>query len=254
MPEPAQSQATPSPPSTEPSLKEEYLRQGEFHRNLNPNWSYYPIYINKVELIDQLLQRYGCNQGRILDAGCGEGVLVEKYARQGWTITGVDKNYASAYVQEGSITELPFEAATLDTVMALDVLEHLYYNEQGKALEEIRRVLKPGGLVIFSCPNLAHFTSRLKLMFRGKLLRTASVGHHPGDRPMLEYQELFEKHGFTVLEKSGIFPTVPPFYRFVMRYPAKSVNLLRILRKFPFPVNWHFQILFVCRLSQETSP
>jgi hypothetical protein len=32
-----------------------------------------------------------------------------------------------------------------------------------------------------------------------------------------------------------------------MRYPAKSPNLLRWLRKLPFPVNWHFQVLFVCR-------
>lgn len=241
----------PQPPiSEEPVLKGEYSRQGEFHRNLDPNWSYYPIYINKVELIDELLRRFHCNQGTILDAGCGEGVLVEKYAQQGWNIIGVDKNYASAYVQEGSITDLPFPDNHFDTVMALDVLEHLYYNDQGKALQEIRRVLKPGGTILFSCPNLAHFTSRLKLMFRGRLLRTASVGHHPGDRPMLEYQELFQKAGFEIVERHGIFPTVPPIYRFVMRHPAKSPNLLRFLRKLPFPVNWNFQVLFVCRLPQ----
>lgn len=237
--------------NTEPVRKGEYSRQGEFHRNLDPNWSYYPIYINKVELIDELLRRFHCNQGAILDAGCGEGVLVEKYAEQGWNIIGVDKNYASAYVQEGSITDLPFEDNHFDTVMALDVLEHLYYNDQGKALQEIRRVLKPGGTIVFSCPNLAHFTGRLKLMFRGRLLRTASVGHHPGDRPMLEYEELFQKAGFEIVERHGIFPTVPPIYRFVMRHPAKSPNLLRFLRKLPFPVNWNFQVLFVCRLPKH---
>lgn len=229
--------------------KGEYARQGEFHRNLDPNWSYYPIYVNKVELIDELLRRHGCQQGRLLDAGCGEGVLVEKYAKQGWNIVGVDKNYASEFVKEGSITALPFEDNAFDTVMALDVLEHLYYNEQKPALKELTRVLKPGGLAVFSCPNLAHFTSRLKLMFRGRLLRTASVGHHPGDRPMLEYEALFEKVGFEILDRQGIFPTVPPIYRFVMRYPGKSAGLLRFLRKMPIPVNWHFQVLFVCRLK-----
>ncbi len=252
MTEPFQNFTQPdsSPESTprEPVRKGEYSRQGEFHRNLNPNWSYYPIYLNKVELIDELLRRYNRQSGKILDAGCGEGVLVEKYAQQGWDILGVDKNYASQYVQEGSLTALPFEDNTFDTVLCLDVLEHLYYNEQGVALKEIRRVLKPGGIILFSCPNLAHFTSRLKLMFRGKLLRTAEVGHHPGDRPMLEYQELFEKVGFKILERQGIFPTVPPIYRFVMRHPAKSPNLLRFLRKLPFPVNWNFQVLFVCQL------
>lgn len=243
--------SSPAPIDGQPVLKGEYSRQGEFHRNLNPNWSYYPIYVNKIELIDELLQRYHCQAGKILDAGCGEGVLVEKYAQQGWDITGVDKNYASRYVQEGSLTALPFADNTFDTVLCLDVLEHLYYNEQKQALNEIHRVLKPGGTILFSCPNLAHFTSRLKLMFRGRLLRTASVGHHPGDRPMLEYQELFEKMGFQIQERQGIFPTVPPIYRFVMRHPAKSAGLLRTLRKVPFPVNWNFQVLFACRLNKE---
>jgi 2-polyprenyl-3-methyl-5-hydroxy-6-metoxy-1,4-benzoquinol methylase len=232
---------------SQPVRKEEYARQGEFHRNLNPNWSYYPIYVNKVELIDSLLKCYGCNRGKILDAGCGEGVLVEKYTGQGWSIVGVDKNYASEYVQEGSITELPFQDQSFDTVMALDVLEHLQYREQPQAISELLRVTRPGGIAIFSCPNLAHFTSRLKLMFRGRLLRTASANHHCGDRAMPEYRELFEKAGYEVLEIRGIFPTVPPFYRFVMRYPSRSVGLLRFLQKIPFPANWNFQVIFVCR-------
>lgn len=229
--------------------KGEYSRHGEFHRNLDPNWSYYPIYVNKVEIIDELLKSYQCQQGSILDAGCGEGVLVEKYAQQGWNIIGVDKNYASEVVKEGSITKLPFENNTFDTVMALDVLEHLYYNEQSIAIRELRRVLKPGGTAIFSCPNLAHFTGRLKLMFRGKLLRTATIGHHPGDRPMLEYQELFEDAGFEILETQGIFPTIPPLYRWVMHHPGQCAGLLRFLRKLPIPINWHFQVLFACKLT-----
>lgn len=235
------------PIASAPILKEEYARQGEFHRNLDPNWSYYPIYLNKVALIDDVLKRYQCDQGTILDAGCGEGVLVEKYAAQGWRITGVDKNYASSYVKEGSITDIPFADNSMDTIMALDVLEHLQYKEQPAALAELLRVVRPGGNMIFSCPNLAHFTSRLKLMFRGKLLRTASEEHHPGDRPMKEYESLFKTHNITIIERHGIFPTVPPIYRFVMRHPSKSPGLLRFLRKLPFPVDWHFQVIFVCQ-------
>ncbi len=234
-------------PETSVVRKGEYSRQGEFHRNLDPNWSYYPIYINKVEAIDGLLRKYGCNHGKILDAGCGEGVLVEKYAAQGWDITGVDKNYASEFVQEGSITEMPFADDRFDTLLCLDVLEHLYYNDQNKALPELHRVLKPGGTAIFSIPNLAHFTSRLKFLLRGKLLRTASIGHHPGDRPLLEYLELLDKYGFEVVERQGIFPTVPPIYRMVMRYPSKCAGLLRFFRKVPFPIDWHFQVLLVCK-------
>jgi SAM-dependent methyltransferase len=234
-----------------PVRKGEYARQGEFHRHLDPNWSYYPVYVNKLEVIDGWLRRYGCRAGRILDAGCGEGVLVEKYTAEGWDIVGVDKNYAADRVVEGSLTALPFSDGLFDTVMALDVLEHLYYNEQLVALAELRRVLKPGGLLLFSCPNLAHVTARLKMLFRGRLLRTASIGHHPGDRPMMEYEGLFRNAGFEILERRGIFPTVPPIYRFVMRHPARSAGLLRLLRKLPIPADWQFQVLFLCRLPEE---
>ncbi len=231
-------------------LKGEYARNGEFHRNLDPNWSYYPIYVNKIALIDEILQHHGCEHGKILDAGCGEGVLVEKYSRQGWDITGVDKNYASQYVQEGSIIDLPFESNRFDTVLCLDVLEHILYPDQEKALLEIQRVLKPNGLAVFSIPNLAHFTSRLKFMLRGRLLRTASISHHPGDRPLMEYESLIASCQMEIIERHGIFPTVPPIYRMVMKNPGKSAGLLRFLRKFPFPIDWHFQVLLACRSTK----
>ena len=227
--------------------KGEYSRQGDFHKNLDPNWSYYPIYVNKVALVDELLNCHANLAGKTLDAGCGEGVLVEKYAAQGWDITGIDNNYASQYVQEGSLLEMPFADDAFDNVLCLDVLEHLLYPDQPKALKEIRRVIKPDGTLIVSIPNLAHFTARLKFMFRGRLLRTASIGHHPGDRPAKEYEELLNTAGFNVTQKLGIFPTVPPIYRQVMTNPAKSAGLLSFLRKLPFPVYWNFQVLFVCK-------
>lgn len=235
------------------TLKGEYSRNGEFHRNLDPNWSYYPIYLNKLEVVDDLLKQYHPTTGKLLDAGCGEGVLVEKYAAQGWQVTGLDKNYASEYVQEGSMLDMPFYDHSFDTVMCLDSLEHLYYNEQNQAIKEVRRVLKPGGTLIVSIPNLAHFTSRLKFMFRGRLLRTATIGHHPGDRPACEYEALLNSFGFQMLQKQGIFPTVPPIYRFVMKNPSKSAGLLRVLRKLPLPVNWNFQVLMALQLDPGQS-
>ncbi len=239
-----------TPESTQKSKivrKGEYSRNGDFHKNLDPNWSYYPIYVNKLEVIDQALRQYGADKGKIIDAGCGEGVLVEKYHQQGWDIGGFDMNYASELVQEGSILDIPMEDDSVDSVLCLDVMEHLLYPDQPKALKELSRIIKPNGLAVFSVPNLAHFTARLKMLFRGRLLRTASIGHHPGDRPALEYEQLFEKAGFKIQETIGIFPTIPPIYRFVMKNPSKSAGLLRLLRKLPFPPYVHFQVIFVCR-------
>lgn len=232
----------------------EYARNGDFHKNISKDWNYYPIYINKLEIVDEYLAKYTPRYGKILDAGCGEGVLVDKYAKQGWDIVGMDKNYASKTVIQGSLTDIPFESQTFETVMCLDVLEHLTFQDQIKALSELRRVTKSYGTLIVSVPNLAHFTARLKFLKRGKLLHTASPDHHPGDRPMIEYEELLRTTYFEVVEKQGIFPTVPPLYRFVMKNPGKSAELLRHLRKWPLPVDWNFQILFASRAVLKMTP
>ena len=58
---------------------------------------------------------------------------------------------------------LQVKSATADLVIALEVIEHLY--DTDFFLGEIRRILKPGGLLILSTPNLASLTNRLKLLF-----------------------------------------------------------------------------------------
>ena len=45
--------------------KGEYARHGDFHRHLNPNWNYYPIYLNKLEVIDDVLRRHPVALGRM---------------------------------------------------------------------------------------------------------------------------------------------------------------------------------------------
>ena len=67
------------------------------------------------------------------------------------------------------------------------MLEHLPYEEQPRALAELFRVLRPGGELLVSVPNLAHLQSRIQFLLRGRLIRTASEFKHPGDRPAGEY-------------------------------------------------------------------
>ena len=65
-------------------------------------------------------------------------------------IEGVDANYASDHVHHGSVTALPYVAATFDRALCLDVLEHLTFDEQPVALAELARVLRPGGELLVS--------------------------------------------------------------------------------------------------------
>lgn len=122
----------------------EYSEKGDYHRNLDPNWSYTPTYLRKMAFVRNQIQALG--QGaRILDAGCGEGVLVEEFRHQGFLIEGIDLNYESEIVQRGSVLDMPYKDASFGAVLLLDVFEHLGYADQPRALSEIRRVLPGGG-------------------------------------------------------------------------------------------------------------
>ena len=173
-------------PTPEMVRRGEYAARGDYHRTLDPSWDYYPTYIAKLDAVRRYLNALP-RASRVLDAGCGEGVLVEEYADR-LDIAGVDANYSSASVTQGSVTELPFPGDSFDRALCLDVLEHLAYEEQPRALAELFRVLRPGGEVLVSVPNLAHLQSRIHVLLRGRLIRTASEYKHPGDRPALEPQ------------------------------------------------------------------
>jgi len=141
-------------------MSREYAERGEYHRHLDPNWSYYPTYLAKMKFIRDYLREIP-KKSRVLDVGCGEGVLVEEFSNLGYDIIGLDQNYSSEFVLRGDIRKMPFSGKNFDLILCLDVLEYLSYENQEIAISDIRRVLKNDGVVIFSVPNLAHFSSRL---------------------------------------------------------------------------------------------
>ncbi|MEI6793389.1 MAG: class I SAM-dependent methyltransferase [Actinomycetes bacterium] len=100
---------------------------------------------------------------RVLDAGCGVGYGSALLARSGAAeVTGVDRSStaiaaASVGAPEnanfilGDVTKLPVDDASIDLVVCFEVVEHIA--EQGQLLDELRRVMAPGALLIISSPN-----------------------------------------------------------------------------------------------------
>lgn len=224
----------------------EYAKKGDYHRNLDPNWSYTPTYLAKMGFVRSFLETLP-RQARILDAGCGEGVLVEEFRSQGLPIEGLDLNYESDYVRRGNILDLPYEAGSFEIILLLDVFEHLAFSDQPQALKEIRRVLATGGRLLASIPNLAHWNSRVRLFLFGDLDRTDIEINHPGERPYAENRRLLEKAGFEIVGIKGVTLTVPYIYRQVIcRRPAKWCWLHDLLE--PLAVNSLAMInIFECR-------
>src|SRR5579885_2048826 len=92
----------------------------------------------------------------LLDLGCGAGVLA-LLKRKGVTLAGVDLSAACALASRrngydvtcaAELTRLPFDDASFDYVVSLDVLGHVGFDEKDAVLAEIRRVLRPGGVTL----------------------------------------------------------------------------------------------------------
>jgi 2-polyprenyl-6-hydroxyphenyl methylase/3-demethylubiquinone-9 3-methyltransferase len=114
-----------------------------------------------------LLKNFGqdLKQVRLLDVGCGGGVLTEEFARVGCQAAGIDisshsiaiaqaharQNGLSIDYRVGSATDLPFEPESFDVVSCCDVLEHIH--EWRNVVAEVGRVLTPGGLFLFDTIN-----------------------------------------------------------------------------------------------------
>jgi 2-polyprenyl-3-methyl-5-hydroxy-6-metoxy-1,4-benzoquinol methylase len=221
----------------------EYRERGDYHKKVDPTWSYYPIYIRKMAWIERFIREKATKDWLILDVGCGEGVLVEEFAREGYRIFGIDLNYASLFVHRGDLCHLPYATAAFDLLLCLDVIEHLALLSHHAALQEMARILKPAGRAVFSVPNLAHLDSRLRFLLRGQLVRTSSVEKHPGDRPIGEYLAMMSHAGFRVDQRIGIKMTLPKRVMFWLRHKLSQ----RIIYWSDAPASLCFLNIIVCQ-------
>jgi ubiquinone/menaquinone biosynthesis C-methylase UbiE len=107
----------------------------------------------------------------VLDLACGEGYGSALLARHAEAVTGVDVSpqaiehakrvYAqlrNATFAVGSATKIPAADASFDVAISFETLEHIH--EQEEFLAELDRVLKPGGVLLISCPNKAEYTDK----------------------------------------------------------------------------------------------
>lgn len=104
-------------------------------------------------------------RGRLIEVGAGGGFFLKAAERAGWTVAGIEISsegveFATTRlgldVRHESAEELSFPAASFDVAVMFDVIEHLL--DPVAALERVTTVLRPGGLLVVSTPNLEAVT------------------------------------------------------------------------------------------------
>jgi methionine biosynthesis protein MetW len=168
--------------------------------------------------------------GRMLDIGCGDGSLLALARGSKFQeVCGID--VAPAVVQRAEETcaqrlgsldgvhvkcadlneTLPFEDNSFDAVTAIAVIEHLF--DPYFSVDEVHRLLRPGGQFIMEVPNLAWLPRRVDVLL-GRLPVTGDEdGWDGGHLHYFTFQtvrDLLSTHGFNIqyIGATGVFPRV----------------------------------------------
>lgn len=115
----------------------------------------------------RFLTRHLSAGGRVLDVGCGRGVVASPLAAAGYSVTGVEISRDAVggidprveVVVAGSLEEAPLATESFDLVVIWHVLEHVV--DPAATLQAAHRVLKPGGKLVVAVPNYSSWQSRL---------------------------------------------------------------------------------------------
>jgi ubiquinone/menaquinone biosynthesis C-methylase UbiE len=207
--------------------------------------------------------RHNCRNKRVLDYGCGMGRYSIFMAKNGGEVTGIDISDVSIEVAKEKATREGVDKQTRFLVMNCEALEFdddsfdivfnsgtLAYLDLQKALTEIVRVLKPGGIFL-GIDTLGHnplLNLNRKMKQRRNLRSQWSVDHilRKSDLKMLKrYFGKAEFRFFNLATLAAVpFPRLPGFGLLLGLLKAVDGVLLRL----PYLKNWAFKVVFI--LSQ----
>ena len=147
-----------------PWYSSEYFYLGYY---LKPEEVETPLFVKKrLEEITADFARYR-QTNRLLDLGCGAGDLLQAARKQGWQGQGLDvSSHAAKHVRglgfevfEGELQAANFPAAHFDVVTAAELIEHIF--EPRALVQEVARILRPGGLFWLTTPHARGLSARL---------------------------------------------------------------------------------------------
>ena len=165
-----------------------------------------------------VLQRSWPEDGRVLELGAGHGEVGRRLHQSGLNVVAVDlekpdRSFPFPYLEADLAEPFAEEAVealggTADTVVALDVIEHLSRPE--RSLREIRRALAPGGTLVASTGNVAYVLVRVLLLLGQFNYGTKGILDLTHTRlfTVRSFCRLLEGEGFRVDSVRGFGPPI----------------------------------------------
>lgn len=133
-----------------------------------------PMYIATHEKVCTLVRRLIPPGAKILEVSCGSGRNLAVLREAGYTVRGTNFSQHDMFAQGLDIDlgvdvmkSLPYEDDSFDCVLLCDVIEHL--SDHAATVENLSRIVKPGGRLIVITPNTNRINSRLHFLFTGFL-------------------------------------------------------------------------------------
>jgi SAM-dependent methyltransferase len=155
--------------------------------------------------------------GRVLDVGCGRGVLLQEFRRRGWEVQGTELSESAASyarqtltipVEIGDLETIGFPPNYFDAITLWHVLEHVA--DPRALLAEIRRILKPDGVLLVAVPNFGSLEARVS---KDKWFHL-DVPRHVTHFSATTLERALNENGFDLRHTSGFAPEYD-FFSFI---------------------------------------
>ncbi|HEX6886190.1 MAG TPA: class I SAM-dependent methyltransferase [Planctomycetota bacterium] len=136
--------------------------------------------------------------GRVLDIPAGTGPVTEGARAHGHDVIGLDlfPGRGQRVVGGDACAPLPFRDAVFDAVLSLEGIEH--FEDQTGFLREVARVLRPGGTLILSTPNVLHLSARVSTFLTGQRLAKHGFVNEVSTLRSKEGTRLYHGHAYLI--------------------------------------------------------